>query len=574
MTRSVAAAAAASRLRIAVVQTVRSSRLTETRDRMIAAMEEAADRGARVVVFSEGALGGADTPAALDTAMDAIRSAAQERELYVIIGVSGHNARAQRWVSWLRPQHWINWIRTQYRVNWMVVVGPDGRDVFRYDKLYDRHDAPMPGVFLIDDVPCSAIICSDRWLRGIEELPIQQGAQISFELSNNFPTEWVPAFQWYWYVPRALRNNVWVIFANRAGRGQGHSNEPLTGHGHSAVVAPDGAVVAHAAEEEGMILADLEIAQATRAGAIARAAHPALREFWSAGDLLQRGGHVEAPRLNPLRSPQVNVTLAVAPVSGNLVAVKSAIQAARLKGADLIAFPAGAVDETEIDIIRAAARDGQITVVIGAAHRDASGIFNSAFVIGPDGSALTRYDQLSAEPPFLAGTAPAKMWFSVKGIPAIVVLERDALWTELAELAAIAGARIVVHLDRAADSSFQARQTRLQVWSNLASFLTLTATASDGDASLWDDLLGMEKVSAEEKWRPRPDTGAVAVYSPWSAKLIARASSPLDLLVATRRIPTATNPHYPLQTARYNPQMDAWYRLGAALVRSGFPQTH
>ena len=221
MRRSVAVAAAASSLRVAVVQSVRRRSLTETRDRMLAGMEEAAARGARVVVFAEGALGGADTPAALDTALDAIRSAARERKLYVIIGVSGRNARTQRWVNWMRPQHWMNWMRARHRVNWMLVVGPDGRELFRYDKLYDQHDAPMPGVFLIDGVPCSAIICSDRWLRGIEEIPIQQGAQISFELSNNFPTEWVPEFQWYWYVPRALRNNVWVIFANRAGRRQG-----------------------------------------------------------------------------------------------------------------------------------------------------------------------------------------------------------------------------------------------------------------------------------------------------------------------------------------------------------------
>ena len=74
---------------------------------------------------------------------------------------------------------------------------------------------------------------------------------------------------------------------------------------------------------------------------------------------------------------------------------------------------------------------------------------------------------------------------------------------------------------------------------------------------------------AEAKRRPRPDTGAAAVYSPWSANLVARASSPSELLVVTRPIPAATNPHYPLQTTRYNPQMDAWYRLGANLVRSG-----
>jgi len=127
----------------------------------------------------------------------------------------------------------------------------------------------------------------------------------------------------------------------------------------------------------------------------------------------------------------------------------------------------------------------------------------------------------------------------------------------------------VIHLERAAESSVQARQTRLQVWSNLASFLTLTATVGIGDACLWDNLRGMEQVRAETKRRPRPDTAATDVYSPWSANLVTRASSRSELLVVTRRIPAATNPHYPLQTSRYNRQMDAWYRLGANDVRGG-----
>ena len=37
-------------------------------------------------------------------------------------------------------------------VNWMRVVDPDGREIFRYDKLWDRPAAPMPGVFSIDGV--------------------------------------------------------------------------------------------------------------------------------------------------------------------------------------------------------------------------------------------------------------------------------------------------------------------------------------------------------------------------------------------------------------------------------------
>ena len=541
----------AAELRVAVVQTRRGPTASEESGRIVAWISQAADRGARVVVFPEGALGGASLAdgASLDAAIDALRQAAREHKLYVLCGIAGYDAALKG------------------RANWMIVVGPDGRDVFRYHKLYDQHDAPMPGVFLIDGVPCSTMICADRWLRGIEEVPIQQGAQISFELSGNFPTEWVPPFQWYWYVPRALRNNVWVVFANTAGR-PGQSELPVAGHGHSAIVAPDGLIVASRPDaQDGMIVADIDVAKATRAGAIARSAHPALKAFWTAGVTLQQGGRVEAPPLNPLPSPKIDITLAAASIAGDMGALKSAIRAARAKNADLVAFPARAVAGEAIEEVRAAARENHITVVVGATQRAAGGTFNSAFVIGPDGSMLTRYDQLSALPPFQAGTDPAKMWFAVKGVPAIVTLGRDALWTELAELAAVAGARIVIHLEHDADVSDQARQTRLQVWSNHASFLTFTATVNVGDAALWDDLRGMEEISAEAKRRQRPDTGAVEVYSPWSANLVARASSPSELIVATRTIPAATNPHHPLQTTRYNPQMDAWYRIGARVVR-------
>ena len=557
------------RLRIAVVQTVRKLELDDSRDRILAGIADAAASGARVAVFCEGALSGTHSPAALAAAMDAIRHAAHEHGIYVLTGVFGPDARSQRWRNWLRPRYWAGRLRGRRHVNWMLVVGPDGRDVFRYDKIYDRHDAPMPGVFFVDGVPCSAIMCSDRWLRGVEEIPIQQGALVSFELSNNFPSEWVPAFEWYGQVPRAMRNNVWVIYANSAGRPAGQKSTPLTGHGHSAVIAPDGVVAAQAGEEEGVIVADLEITRATRSMAIARAAHPALRAFWSAGDHLHRGERVQAPRLEALQAPTVRFSLAAAPVTGDFAEVSAAIATAGSKGADLVALPAGALDESRLEDVRDAARASRITVVIGVRHQESSGACNSAYVIGADGSLLTRYQQLSAEAPYRAGTSPAAMWFSVKGVPAIVILERDALWTELVELSAIAGARIVVLLEGPAESTAQARQARLQLHADLASYLTLTVTVGAGDASIWDNLLGIEQRRAEFRRSPRPDPGEVTVYSPWSANLIARTSSPTELLVVTRAIPAALNPHYPLRTARFNPQMDAWYRLGAALVRGG-----
>jgi len=264
------------RLKVGVVQMALDQTIAGNRDRIVTGIARAAAQGARVVAFPEAALRGRDSddPARVDAVVAAIRRAAREQRVYVLFGGASFAPAKKR------------------NVNWMFVIGPDGRDVFRYDKLYDRHDAQMPGVFHIDGIPCGTMLCADRWLRGVEELPIQQGAQISFELSCNFASEWVAPFGWYWYVPRAVRNNVWVVFANSGNRVAGKPDDPAAPrelrHGHSAIIAPDGRIVAAARDDvETIVVAELEIGQATRATAVTRAAHSVLRPFWEAGVKLQ-----------------------------------------------------------------------------------------------------------------------------------------------------------------------------------------------------------------------------------------------------------------------------------------------
>ncbi len=544
----------AQRLKVGIVQMALAGTIAENRDRIVSGISSAAAEGVRVAVFPEGALrgeGGKD-PALVEEAIAAIRRAARDRNVYVLFG-------GDTWSAALNKD-----------VNWMLVVAPDGSDVLRYEKLYDNHRAPMPGVFLIDGVPCNAMICADRWLRGVEEIPIQQGAQVSFEPSNNFACEWVAPFQWYWNVPRALRNDVWVVFANSGNRVSGQSPTSESRdlrHGHSAIIAPDGRIAAATREDtETIVVADLDVSAATRAAAQARAAHPALRPFWEAGVKLQRGEHIDAPKLTPLESAEVDITIAAAQTSGDLPAMLSMIGEARAKNADLVVFPARAIDETALESLQAAAHNHGIVVVVGMEHRAEGGRYNSAFVIGGDGSLLTRYDQLSAASPLQAGVDPGRMWFRVKGVPAVVTIGKDALWTELAELAAVAGARLHVHLDHDESSGPEADLRRVQVWSNLASFHTFSATVNVVGSALWDDLRDAEERRAEVRGTPRPAVAPVEVYSPFSANLVARARAGPELLVATRHV-SAVNSHYPTRTSRFNPQMDAWYRIGAAIVR-------
>lgn len=545
------AGAPAERLRIAVVQMAQTPTLEGTRDRIVNGIADAARAGARVAVFPEAALmgSGSDDLAAVDEAVAAIRRATQQHGVYVMFGATTHTPKLKK------------------NVNWMLVLAPDGRDLLRYDKLYDQPNAPMPRVFEIDGVPCNAMICADRWLRGIEEVPIQQGAQLSFELSCNSSIEWVAPLEWYWYVPRALRNNVWVIFANTGNTVSGVAPYPggELRHGHSAIIAPDGRLVAASRDDvAALVVADVDVRAATRREALARAAHPALQSFWTTGVKRQAGGTVRAPALTPLTSPAVALTIAAAQVTGDMAAIENRIREAKSRGADLVVFPARAVPTSALPRLQTAARESGIVTVVGAEHTAGSRKWNSAFVLGADGTVLTRYDQLSAEAPFEPGSDPRAMWFRVKGVPAIVLVGRDALWTELAELAAVAGAQVIVHIDHER-SSGRGTLRRKQVAASLGSFLTLTATANVEDSMIWDDLRGMEERRAPIG-QVLAESGPVEVYSQYSANLVAHARAAAELIVATRRVNAANNFHSRI-VARKNPQMDAWFRSGAAAIR-------
>jgi hypothetical protein len=240
------------------------------------------------------------------------------------------------------------------------------------------------------------------------------------------------------------------------------------------------------------------------------------------------------------------------------------IREARERKADLVAFPALAIPESALGALRAAAKANQITVVFGTKYRDEVGWHSSAYVLGPDGAVLTRYDQLSAEPPLERGTDARAMWFHVKGVPAVVTIGRDALWTELSELAAVAGAQLRIHLDHEIDDSPAARQRRLQTWVNCSSFLTFSATVSTLEGMIWDDLRGRDESRHVVRGTPKPDSGPVEVDSPFSANLVARASRG-ELVVATRRV-SASNPYHPQKTSNMNPQMKPWYEFGAQLI--------
>jgi predicted amidohydrolase len=565
-------------LTVGVVQFALEPKLAENRDKMVRFVGQAKSKGCRVVVFPETALYSPPntTRAEIEAAFDEVRKAADTHDVYVLCcGLS-------RRTDDEKPNERL------------VVIDPDGRVTHTYDKLWgDARFKSVPGLFTIDGIPCAATLCADRWLRGVEDLPAAKGAQILFECSNNFAEEWIPDLGWYWYAPRAVRNQAFVVFANTAK--ENRAAAPRAGHGHSAVFDPDGKLVASAEEEsDRLLVATLDPAKATRVRAAERRSHPLLRPFWDVGLSILDGRKVPDPAFEPLRSPKVAVTLAAAQmpcsrnVADNVARMKGLIRDARAKEADAVVFPELAVtggraedvkqaDEPALRAalaeLQAAAKAEKITVVFGMPYLEGGRRYNGAFVVGPDGSLLTRYAQLVVDRPdlFTPGTSTKALWFQVKGVPAVVTVGRDALWSEIAELAAVRGAQVHVHLAYDRDVSKGATLFRKQVWANLASFRTFTATVNaaapdglaapsapaNGGSALWDDF-------------GRGSTGKAGNYAPYSAVRVAEAGAGSELLTATRTVPE-TNPHLGRVTGTSNPQMRAWYLAGAAAIDADAP---
>ena len=84
-------------------------------------------------------------------------------------------------------------------------------------------------------------------------------------------------------------------------------------------------------------------------------------------------------------------------------------------------------------------------------------------------------------------------------------------------------------------------------------------------SAIWDDLQTLDERNSVVRNLPRPDTGPVEVYSPFSANLVVRAGAMPQLITATRHV-GKINQYHPRRTSNFNPQMDAWYRLGAAII--------
>jgi predicted amidohydrolase len=363
----------------------------------------------------------------------------------------------------------------------------------------------------------------------------------------------VPELEWYWYVPRALRNNAYVFFVNTANRYPGRPEpgaDPRPRHGHSAVIAPDGTLVAaESGDMETILYVEIDPDRATRAGALERRAHPLLGRFWGEGFALLKRPRQPEGAFTPLDCPETELSVGVAQLDGGDWAQLAKLVDESPERLDLLAVAAAPPNP---EAAAALARERRLTLVY---LEDAL-----ATVVGPDGEVLARHRGLAD-----GGADAATMWFRVKGVPAVVTTGRDALWNEVAELAAFAGARLHVHLtsERAAGRAAQLR--RRQIGAALSSFFTLTVMAAPAYSAVWEDLAGAEETRAAVRGEPRPEGAPVRIYSPFSANLAAEAGTGPELIAVRRGIP-GPNPYARLRAGHFQPAMEAWYRFGSRLL--------
>ena len=565
---------------VGVVQQAREPELGANRDKIVRFLGQAKGRGCRLVIFPEDALGSppGTSNEELERAVDTIRATARANDVYTIFCS-----------SFAIPGN-----PPDRRGHCLRVVGPDGRILLRFNKLIcnlppsDPHRAP--GVFYVDGIPCCAMICADRWLRGCEELPVTLGAKILIDCSANARKEWIPEYAWYLPVTRALRNNVYAIFCNMGEHPQGLDESR---HGHSAIVNPDGTFAA-AADDAGdrMLVATLDLSKAHAAEAVRRHNHPVFQPYWDLGRRLLQGEKADVSLPEPYTSPGVEITIAAAQmacsrdVPVNLERMAALICEAGGRRVDVVVFPELAVTGAIADDVvradatilqdalarmQAAAEKCGITVVFGMPHLEGTKRRNSAFVVGPEGTVLTRYDQMVVDRRdlFEEGADAKSLWFRVKGVPAIVTLGSDARWNEIGELAAVRGAQLLFNLTYDQDVSDAATLRRTQFWVQLASFCTFSATinAADpqglvrpsapakGGSAVWEDFDGHRK---------RP-TGNVEVFSQYSASRVVSAGDREQILYAKRTMPKQNTYFQRLVSKRY-PHMEPWYHLGAQIV--------
>lgn len=259
-------------LRVASVQMRSSADLSENVARIRKHLRQCAQQQVRVAVFPECALTGYDgdrivrlLAEELAAAQAEVAQACRELGLYAVLGTPCRLAGKL--------------------YNSALVYDPTGRVIDRYDKIQLAEPWPEAGdhlaIFPVDEVPCAIIICHDERYPELVRLPVLAGARVLFYLSHESGLHQEHKLAPYraQIQARAVENTIYVVQANAP------ANADATGsHGQSRLIAPDGNLIQEASIfGEEVLVATLDIRQATRANALKSLTRGPLTDWWQQG---------------------------------------------------------------------------------------------------------------------------------------------------------------------------------------------------------------------------------------------------------------------------------------------------
>ena len=393
------------KFKVAAVQTM--SALGDSKKNLatvIDAISEAADRGAKLVVFPECMNSGyvwkdqvhavecADPVPGVFTAE--IGKVAKERQVYVAIGLSEQDGEKV--------------------YNSAVLVGPSGvvgkyqkNFLFDFDPDFFTWGTTGYPVFDTEIGKIGMFICADaRIPEGARALTLN-GAQILLHITNSTTHE-----QHEMHVPtRGNESEAWIISADKFGKEEG-----LTYPGHTLVIAPDGTEVAHGSgDREEIVYADIDLDAVTKArqrpDSILRGRRPETYGVLTKPyETLPLSKIVNTP-IVPSRLAVLVSALQVTNTSGDEratleLAVRTGWEAAR-ENARLIVFPelflcpanptaeqikqSARLTPTVLEQFSKPAKEWGAWFVLNLAEEDDGRLYHTAFVVGPEGKVVGRY---------------------------------------------------------------------------------------------------------------------------------------------------------------------------------------
>ncbi len=241
--------------------------------RVVSYIDEAAGRGAGLIVFPEACLQGyIDRSPALGTSEQAEVKRALIESAEAIPGpgteaVSKACARTGLVAQVGMLEHDPN---TDSLYNSVAVIGPAGL-LGRYRKTHNQYEFPYfrsGDCLSVIETPVGRlgpVICSDMDFPEVFRTLTTRGAQL-ITGSAAWPMKGTSReFDYYGWclevaaASGALFNQVWCIVSNQCTAGA--YDGKIDYYGHSRIVAPDGLVMAEAGWEEGLVLATADIRQ-------------------------------------------------------------------------------------------------------------------------------------------------------------------------------------------------------------------------------------------------------------------------------------------------------------------------